>query len=103
MTTAELPLPIDRAAIARFCQERGIRRLSLFGSVLRSDFDPKQSDVDVLVELSPAAQPGFRFFGYGPELAKVLGRKVDLNTPAMLSPFFREEVQRESLPLYEQA
>lgn len=103
MTAAELPLSIDRAAIARFCQERGIRRLSLFGSVLRPDFDPTRSDVDVLVELSPTAQPGFSFFGYGAELARILGRKVDLNTPAMLSPFFREEVQRESFPVYEQA
>lgn len=103
MPTAEPPLPIDRAVIARFCQERGIRRLSLFGSVLRSDFDPARSDVDVLVELAANARPGFQFFGYADELAKVLGGKVDLSTPAMLSPFFREQVQREALPLYEQA
>lgn len=102
MTIAELPLPIDRAAIARFCQERDIRRLSLFGSVLRDDFDPTSSDVDVLVELDETARPGFRFFGYADELAEVLGRKVDLSTPAMLSPLIRSEVQRESFPLYEQ-
>ena len=103
MTTAELPLTLDREALARFCQERGIRRLSLFGSILRQDYDPARSDVDVLVEFAAEAQPGFRFFGYADELAKVLGHKVDLNTPAMLSPLFRAEVQRESLPLYEQA
>ena len=45
-----MPIQIDRKRIARFCQERGIRKLSLFGSVLRDDFDPWQSDVDVLAE-----------------------------------------------------
>ncbi len=39
MSAAELPIRIDREQIARFCRERGIRKLSLFGSVLRQDFD----------------------------------------------------------------
>jgi predicted nucleotidyltransferase len=103
MTAAELPLSIDREAIARFCRERGIRRLSLFGSVLRQDFDPARSDVDVLVELAEDARPGFRFFGYADDLAKELGGRVDLNTPAKLSPLFRAEAQREALLLCEQA
>jgi hypothetical protein len=45
MTAADLPITIDRERIARFCRERGIRTLSLFGSVLRGDFDPLRSDV----------------------------------------------------------
>ena len=53
MSVAELPIPIDREQIARSCQKRGIRKLSLFGSVLRHDFDPQQSDVDVLAEFEP--------------------------------------------------
>ena len=56
MSVAELPIQIDRERIARFCQERGIRKLSLFGSVLRDDFDPQQSDVDVLAELAGRAE-----------------------------------------------
>jgi uncharacterized protein len=67
--------------------------MSLFGSVLRDDFDASRSDIDVLVELDPAARTGFLFFGYGAELAEILGRRVDLNTPAMLSRYFRDEVQ----------
>jgi uncharacterized protein with HEPN domain len=50
MSVAELPIPIDREKIAEFCHARGIRKLSLFGSVLRDDFDPARSDVDVLAE-----------------------------------------------------
>ena len=40
MSVAELPIPLDREKIAAFCRARGIRKLSLFGSVLRDDFDP---------------------------------------------------------------
>ena len=39
-------IPIDEARIARICESHGIRRLALFGSVLRDDFGP-ESDVDV--------------------------------------------------------
>ena len=43
MSIAELPIQIDREKIAEFCRARGIRKLSLFGSVLRDDFDPERS------------------------------------------------------------
>jgi predicted nucleotidyltransferase len=59
--SAALPIAIDRERIAEFCRARGIRKLSLFGSVLRDDFDPARSDVDVLAELLPAARPGWEF------------------------------------------
>ena len=103
MSVAELPIQIDREKIAEFCRMRGIRKLSLFGSVLRDDFDPARSDVDVLAEFKPGVRPGLKFFGYGDELAEILGRKVDFNTEAWLSQYFRDEVVRESVPIYEQA
>jgi len=102
MNVAELPIAIDRDAIARFCRERGIRKLSLFGSVLRDDFDPQRSDVDVLAEFSPGVRPGLKFFGYADELAEIVGHKVDFLTEAWLSQYFRDEVLREALPIYEQ-
>jgi len=103
MKAASLPIAIDRQAVAAFCRARGIRKLSLFGSVLRGDFDPARSDVDVLAEFEPNVHPGLKFFGYGDELAELIGRKVDFNTPAWLSKHFRDEVMREAVPLYEQA
>ena len=103
MSVAELPIQIDREKIAEFCRARGIRKLSLFGSVLRDDFDPARSDVDVLAEFAPDVRPGLKFFGYGEELAEIIGRKVDFNTEAWLSQYFREEVVREAVPIYEQA
>ena len=103
MSIPELPIPIDREQIARFSRERGIRKLSLFGSVLRDDFDPARSDVDVLAEFAPGVRPGLKFFGYGEELAEIIGRKVDLHTPNSLSKYFRDEVLHEALTVYEQA
>ena len=103
MSIAELPIQIDREQVARFCRERGIRKLSLFGSVLRDDFDPARSDVDVLAEFAPGVRPGLKFFGYAEDLAGIIGRKVDFNTEAWLSQYFRDEVVREAVPIYEQA
>lgn len=89
--------------IADFCRRHHIRRLSLFGSVLRDDFGPG-SDVDVLVEFEAARGPGF--FGLHEmeqELSATIGRKVDLNTPASLSKYFRDRVVAEAVPLHDAA
>jgi uncharacterized protein len=98
----DLRITLDPQAVAAFCRARGIRKLSLFGSVLRDDFDPAHSDVDVLAEFEPGLHPGLKFFGYGDELAAIVGRKVDFNTPAWLSKYFRDEVLREAVTVYEQ-
>jgi len=102
MSIAELPISFERDELDAFCRERGIRKLSLFGSVLREDFSP-DSDVDVLVEFLPGQTPGLAFFGYGDQLAKLIGHKVDLNTPAFLSKNFRDDVLRQAVIIYEQA
>ena len=88
---------IDRVRLARFCEKHRIRKLSLFGSVLRDDFGP-DSDVDVLVEFKPGCVPSyFRLFAMEEELANLLGgRRVDLRTPAGLSRYFRSEVVRRA-------
>ena len=64
MSVAELPIQIDREQVARFCRERGIRKLSLFRSVLRHDFDPQKSDMNVLAEFEPGVlkNVGFQYF-----------------------------------------
>src|ERR1017187_5069311 len=103
MSVAELPIQIDREKIAAFCRARRIRKLSLFGSVLREDFDPERSDVDVLAEFEAGVRLGLRFFGYADELAQIIGRTVDFNTAAWLSKYFRDDVVREAVPIYEQA
>ncbi len=95
-------IPVNRAKIAEFCRKHHIRRLAFFGSVLRDDFRP-DSDVDVLVEFEPGHVPGLAFFAMEVELSEILGRKVDLNTPNFLSPYFRAQVEAEAEAQYEQA
>jgi len=95
-------IPINRAKIAEFCRKHHIRRLAFFGSVLRDDFRP-DSDVDVLVEFEPEHVPGLAFFAMEAELSEILGRRVDLNTPNFLSPYFRARVEAEAEAQYEQA
>jgi hypothetical protein len=58
VSIGDLPIQIDRKRVAEFCRARGIRRLSLFGSVLRDDFDPQRSDLDVPAEFEPGVRPG---------------------------------------------
>jgi hypothetical protein len=103
VSVAELPIQIDREQIARFCQERGVRRLSLFGSELLDDFDPQRSEVDVLAEFEPDALKGvgFRHFGYGEALAAIVGHKVDFCS--CLNKYIEAAVRREAIPIYERA
>src|ERR1700730_9670973 len=88
-------IAVHRDKVAEFCRRHHIRKLALFGSVLRDDFQPS-SDVDVLVEFEPDCVPGLDFFSLESELSKILGRKVDLNTPAFLSRYFRDRTLAEA-------
>ncbi len=97
-----VPIDIPREHIVAYCRRHHIRRLALFGSVVREDFRP-DSDVDVLGEFEPAHTPGLAFFGMQDELSDLLGRKVDLNTPNDLSRYFRDEVVCEAMVLYDAA
>jgi uncharacterized protein len=100
MSKSRIEIPTER--IAEFCRRNHIRRLALFGSVLRDDFRP-DSDVDVLVEFEPDAHVGLRFFTMEQELGQLLGRKVDLNTPGFLSRHFRDRVLAEAEVQYDAA
>jgi predicted nucleotidyltransferase len=101
MAKARIDIPKDE--IADFCRRNGIRRLALFGSVLRDDFTP-DSDVDVLVEFEPDARVGLLGLArLEIELSELLGRKVDLNTPGFLSDYFRDKVLSEAEAQYDAA
>ncbi len=87
---------IDDERVAGFCRDHGIRSLRLFGSILRDDFGP-DSDVDVLVEFAPGRAPGWIGFArIALELEAILGRAVDLRTPADLSDTVRRRVLAEA-------
>ena len=95
MNPGQLKVRLPRDKIADFCRRHHIRKLAVFGSVLHGDSRP-DSDLDILVEFEPGHVPGLAFFGMEQELSELLGRKVDLNTPQFLSPYFRDEVLAEA-------
>jgi hypothetical protein len=94
-------LNLDAATLARFCEQHHIRRLALFGSVLKGT-DRPNSDVDLLVEFESDGVPGlFGIAAMEQELSDLLGgRKVDLRTAQDLSRYFRDEVVRTAQVQY---
>ena len=90
MGTINIDLPKDK--VAEFCRRNHIRKLSVFGSVLKEDFRA-DSDIDMLVEFDPDHIPGLiRLARMENELTGILGRKVDMRTAEDLSRYFRHEV-----------
>ena len=96
---ASAQISIPQTQLADFCRLNGIRRMALFGSVLRDDFRP-DSDVDVLVEFEPGKTPGLKFFGLQDELSEMLGRCVDLNTPECFGPRLRPSILTQAESIY---
>lgn len=103
-TVVDARFPISKSQIADFCQRHHIRKLALFGSLLREDFSA-ESDVDVLVEFEIGAKVSFfKLYDLEQELSQLLGgRRVDINTPKSLSKHFRDQVLAEAEVLYVQA
>jgi uncharacterized protein len=99
-------IDIPEERLADLCRRRGIRKLELFGSVVRDDFGP-ESDVDVMVEFEPERTPGLAFFDIERELEEIFGRKVDLLTRRTVeqSPnyIFRKYALRDVATVYEAA
>jgi predicted nucleotidyltransferase len=88
---AKIDVPME--ILEQFCRRNRIKKLSLFGSVLRSDFR-QESDIDVLVEFKKDGIPGLLGISrMERELSQIFGgRKVDLRTPEDLSIYFRQQV-----------
>ena len=99
--TVNHQISIPQDELTAFCQQHHIRRLALFGSVLRDDFRD-DSDVDVLVEFeSDAVIDLFDIVEMEIALSAMLERKVDLRTPQDLSRLFRQRVVDTAVILYE--
>jgi uncharacterized protein len=92
-----------RDALADLCRRTGARRLDLFGSAARGDFDPATSDLDFVVEFDdlPPVQYADAYFALKESLEALFGRHVDLLTPAGLeNPYLRDRVNAERQLVY---
>lgn len=93
-------LSVDDVVLRSFAARHGVRRLALFGSVLRDDFGPT-SDVDILVEFDQGRVPGLLHLAQMElELEAAIGRVVELRTVEDLSRHFRDDVAAHARPLY---
>mgnify|MGYP001392255900 CR=1 FL=1 len=98
MPTISIPLPKNE--IEKFCEKHHIVYLALFGSILTLRFT-QTSDVDVLVRFEKQHVPHLlSLIAMESELALILGRSVDLKTPHDLSPYFRDDVLAQAVPIY---
>jgi hypothetical protein len=89
--------------VAALCRQTGARRLRLFGSAVREDFEPASSDLDFLVEFDTLAPAKYAdsYFALKEGLETLFGRRVDLVTAGSIkNPYFRERVEAESHTVY---
>lgn len=92
---------LDRGAIARACEQYGVARLRLFGSVLTDRFDSATSDIDFLVDFRDDAPKGIApFFGLKEALERIVGRRVDLvEAGAVRNPYFAKQAFTNAVDL----
>ena len=94
-----------RDEIAALCRTYGVRRLELFGSAARGDFDPETSDFDFILELDDSEGNLLgRFIGLGDALEELLGRPADFVFEEKLTnPYLRASINRNRELLYGEA
>jgi predicted nucleotidyltransferase len=86
-----------RADILRIAMANGATRVRIFGSFARGTARP-ESDVDILVDLEPGSDL-FDLIAIKQDLEDLLGRRVHVVTEAGVSPYIRDEVLRDAIPL----
>ena len=93
----------NRHSIAELCQRFGVLRLDVFGSALRDDYRPGQSDLDLLVEFQ-AMEPralADAYFGLLDELRQLLGSRLDLvMADAVKNRVIAHEIERTKQLFY---
>jgi predicted nucleotidyltransferase len=88
------------------CRRHAVHRLGAFGSVLREDFDPVRSDIDLTVEFGPSRrhEPADQYFHFKMSLERLLGGKVDLVELGAMPEFrLKQSIERSQVLVYEQA
>ena len=98
-------LAVHLKPLRALCRRFSVRRLSAFGSVLRPDFDPERSDIDLAVEFGRSRRhgPADQYFAFKESLERLLGRAVDLvEMKAMADSRLKRIIERTQVPVYEQ-
>ncbi len=92
-----------REELAKLCVQYRVRHLAVFGSAVRSDFNPETSDVDFFVEFFDTQTPGYadRYLDFASALERLLGRRVDLVTArSVTNPYLKRSITKDQIELY---
>ena len=89
----------DTNALIDICRDNDVARLEVFGSTARGEAN-EDSDVDLLVEFSKRKSL-LALVSLERKMSAALGRKVDLLTEAAISPYLREQINRDRRVIYE--
>jgi predicted nucleotidyltransferase len=96
-------IALHREEFQALCCRFHVRRLDLFGSAARGDFDPERSDVDFIVEFERdmPLHPFDAYFGLKEGLETLVGRRVDLVMPgAIKNPYRKASIERDRETVY---
>jgi len=96
-------IELHREELRALCRRFHVRRLDLFGSAARGDFDPERSDVDFIVEFERdmPLHPFDAYFGLKEGLETLVGRRVDLVMPgAIKNPYRKASIERDRETVY---
>jgi predicted nucleotidyltransferase len=94
-----------RDAIRALCQQYGVRRLDLFGSVATGAFDAATSDLDFVATFTDTRSPGYvdRYLAFAEALETLFARPVDVITERSIrNPYFRQAVAASRQPIYDE-
>jgi predicted nucleotidyltransferase len=92
-----------REEIAALCRQHHVRRLAVFGSAARDDFDPVTSDVDLLVEFDIDSIDRYarNFFSLEESMVSLFNRKVDLITDGVIkNPYRLRSIEADKVLVY---
>jgi predicted nucleotidyltransferase len=95
----------NKGKLAEVCRRFGVRRLEVFGSAVREDFDPAKSDFDFIVSFADKTPGTYadRYFDFSAAIEKLLGRRIDLLTERSIrNPYFRREVEAARQIVYDE-
>src|SRR5436309_10228253 len=95
----------NKSRLAEECRRFGVRRLEVFGSAARGDFDPAKSDFDFIVSFADKTPGTYadRYFDFATAVERLLGRKIDLLTERCIrNPYFRREIEAARQIVYDE-
>jgi predicted nucleotidyltransferase len=93
----------EREEIAELCRRHHVKRLAIFGSAVRDDFDPTHSDVDLLVAFEPEFPDQYtkNFLSLQNKMMELFDRDVDLVREGVIRNRYRlQSINDDKVTLY---